>query len=410
METPSSTPPPIRDRRTPPSGVLPKNIQAWLLIGVATAMVLAMALTGGKTVKTSSTLPPANSAATDPNAARIQEYQARLEEQTRKLQLEQAQLSQTPALLGGPLSPEADAPRVAGTPDRSRDWIREDRAKRDYESLFAPNVALSYRKFPDAVPGGTIPPDGPGTPPAAPLSLPLPLLRSSNADRSTSVPPVGVLPATPPPPTTVPPAGVVPKVTTRSPATYRLFEGTFLETVLTNRLDGSFSGPVNAMVTMDVYSAEGRHLLIPRGSRVLGEAQRVETLGQQRLAVVFHRLLLPNGFSIDLDGFQGLNQIGETGLRDRVDHHYLQVFGVSLAVGAIAGLGPARTAVETDQAPSGEVAGSLSQSALKILDRFLNVLPTFTIREGHRIKVYLAGDLIVPAYENRPVPIEKEER
>jgi type IV secretion system protein VirB10 len=49
-------------------------------------------------------------------------------------------------------------------------------------------------------------------------------------------------------------------------------------------------------------------------------------------------------------------------------------------------------------------AASLSQSSLRILDRFLNVLPTFTIREGHRIKIYLASDLVLPAYDRHKVP------
>src|SRR6202008_4359442 len=105
-----------------------------------------------------------------------------------------------------------------------------------------------------------------------------------------------------------------------------LYEGTVLEAVLTMRLDGYFSGPANCMVTTDVYSPHGVYLLIPRGSRVLGEVRRVDTFGQQRLAVVFHRLIMPDGYSVLLDQFQGLNQIGETGLKDKVNNHYVEIF------------------------------------------------------------------------------------
>ena len=94
---------------------------------------------------------------------------------------------------------------------------------------------------------------------------------------------------------------------------YRLVEGTVLETVLTNRLDGSFSGPINCMVTTNIYSHDGQHVLVPQGTRVLGEVRKVQTFGDQRLAVFFHRLIMPDGFSASLDKFQGLNQIGETG-------------------------------------------------------------------------------------------------
>jgi type IV secretion system protein VirB10 len=187
---------------------------------------------------------------------------------------------------------------------------------------------------------------------------------------------------------------------------YRVFEGTVLEAVLTNRLDGSFSGPVNALVTTNVYAADHQTLLIPQGTRVLGEVKKVESLGQQRLAVLFHRLILPDGFSVSLDQLHGLNQIGETGLTDLVNHHYLQIFGASLAIGAIAGLAQANTRYGVDESAADAyrqgVAGSLSQSSMHILDRYLNVLPTFTIREGHRIKVYLAQDLKLPAYDQHP--------
>src|ERR1700682_6047531 len=99
---------------------------------------------------------------------------------------------------------------------------------------------------------------------------------------------------------------------------YLLFEGTILETVLINRLDGQFAGPVECLLSTDVYSSDRQHLLIPAGSKLLGETKKVDTFGQTRLAVVFHRVLMPDGYSVSLDHFKGLNQIGDTGLRDHV--------------------------------------------------------------------------------------------
>jgi type IV secretory pathway VirB10-like protein len=161
---------------------------------------------------------------------------------------------------------------------------------------------------------------------------------------------------------------------------------------------------VNCLVTTAMYASDQQHLLIPAGSRVLGEAKPVNTFGQSRLAVVFHRLLLPNGTHVDLHDFHGLNQVGDVGLHDQVDRHYAQIFGASLAVGAIAGLAQAQTTVGLE-ATSLDVyrqgaASNLAQSSARILDRFLNILPTVTIREGHRIKVYLSNDLELPAYRD----------
>jgi type IV secretion system protein VirB10 len=134
------------------------------------------------------------------------------------------------------------------------------------------------------------------------------------------------------------------------------------------------------------------------------------------LAVRFHRLVLPDGRTHTLESFTGLNQVGETGLRDDVDRHYLQVFGASLAIGTIAGLAQAGTRGGWDPTASDaarQAAGaSLATSTARVLDRYLNVLPTVTIREGHRIKVVLTHDLRLPAVSSttaaatltRPLP------
>ncbi|MDE2879238.1 TrbI/VirB10 family protein, partial [Candidatus Palauibacter soopunensis] len=118
------------------------------------------------------------------------------------------------------------------------------------------------------------------------------------------------------------------------PGWERIHEGTFLEAVLVTQLSGEFPGPVLAMVSVPLYSADRRRVLIPRGARVVGTAQAVETQDQSRLAVAFHRLLLPDGSWIDLE-FTGLNQVGESGLRDQVNRRYLSTFAAAGAVGAL---------------------------------------------------------------------------
>jgi type IV secretory pathway VirB10-like protein len=191
-----------------------------------------------------------------------------------------------------------------------------------------------------------------------------------------------------------------------------VFEGTVLESVLVNRLNGDFAGPVICQISTDVFSRDHNELLIPAGTRILGETKKVSDVGQERLAVVFHRLIMPDGYSVDLDQAAGLSQIGETALHDKVNNHYFRIFGASIAVGAIAGLSTigannsAVTGLPTSNASAYRegVAGSLSQSSLRILDRFLNILPTITIREGHRVRIFLTQDLLLPAYSNHQMP------
>ena len=134
----------------------------------------------------------------------------------------------------------------------------------------------------------------------------------------------------------------------------------------------------------------------------------MQAFGETRLAVLFHRLIMPDGYSVSLDQFKGLNQTGDTGLRDRVNNHYARIFGASLAIGALgavaeAGTGGVLTQSGTDRMREG-FGTSSAQSSQQILEKFLNVLPTITIREGHRVKVYLSGDLALPDYANHTMP------
>ena len=192
---------------------------------------------------------------------------------------------------------------------------------------------------------------------------------------------------------------------------YVIYEGTTLDTVLMNRLDGDAVGPVKVLVSNPLYSHDHQHVLIPDGTIVLGEAKKIGTAGfgqQRRLAVVFHRMIMPDGYSVDLDQFHGLDQIGEEGLKDIVNNHYLEIFGTSIALGVIAGAaeitqgGGAFTGSGSQEFTNG-AAGSVSESATTVLDQFLQIPPTITIREGHRVKVYFTQDMLLPAYTNHTI-------
>jgi len=192
---------------------------------------------------------------------------------------------------------------------------------------------------------------------------------------------------------------------------YVIYEGLTLDTVLMNRLDGDAVGPVKVLVSNPVYSHDHQHVLIPDGTIVLGEARKIGSAGigqQRRIAVTFHRLLMPDGYSVDLDQFHGLDQIGEEGLKDQVNNHYVQIFGTSIALGVIAGAsqisqGGSNLTSSGPQSFTNGAAASVSQSATSILDHFIQIPPTITIREGHRVKVYFTQDLLLPAYENHRI-------
>jgi type IV secretion system protein VirB10 len=192
---------------------------------------------------------------------------------------------------------------------------------------------------------------------------------------------------------------------------YVIYEGLTLDTVLMNRLDGDSVGPVKVLVSNPVYSHDHQHVLIPEGTIVLGEARKIGSAGfgqQRRISVAFHRMLMPDGYSVDLDQFHGLDQIGEEGLKDQVNNHYLQIFGTSIALGVIAGAsqisqGGSSLNSSGSQSFTNGAASSVSQSATTILDQFIQIPPVITIREGHRVKVYFTQDMLLPAYENHRI-------
>lgn len=114
--------------------------------------------------------------------------------------------------------------------------------------------------------------------------------------------------------------------------------------------------------------------------------------------------------TVSLDQFSGLNQLGDAALRDQVNHHYWSTFGAASAVGLISGLGQSLGTLGFGQGSgdrtmviAGGSGNATSEATAQVLTRFLNRLPTITIREGHRIKVYVTSDLELPVYEERPL-------
>jgi type IV secretion system protein VirB10 len=404
--------PQVQEKAPKPEGLLPKNVQSWLLAGLAFLMVAIMWLTGGKKPQPArpASSPAPAAAPLEVNETKIAELQNRIEELQRQQLVAQSALAHETRVLDGQDSAPAQASVASASGEPQEDPIQAERKRHAYVSLFASNVALSYRKTP-AVPA---PPAEAAAAPIAPApeapqeaqlwkemqSNPAPLapVRNDSAEKPDDRKEEPKNPA----------AVAAGAANAAAGKTYLLFEGTILETVLINRLDGGFAGPVECLLSNDVYSNDRHHLLVPAGSKLLGETKKVDTFGQTRLAVVFHRVLMPDGYSVSLDQFKGLNQIGDTGLRDQVNNHYLRIFGVSLAIGALGAVAEGGTtgslnASGSDLMRQGFAQGT-AQSSAQILDKFLNIMPTVTIREGHRVKVYLLGDLALPDYNNHKMP------
>jgi type IV secretory pathway VirB10-like protein len=414
MADPSSRPgtAPVTDRRPTPRGVIPRSAQAWLMAAIAVGM-LGIIFIAGRPDPTPlpSSGPGVQPQAPDPD--RVREYQERL----RIVDARAAQDAQnsTPIPQAQPL-PTYEMP----PPAPPEDPLAAERRRRDYESLFSGNVVLSRRpasERPDigqspatGTPSNTVLPRATAAGGTAPSidEIADAVVRATARAGAVLAP---TLPAMPQPVAEeAPPISRTPFESTLADASaagpsHRLIEGTVIDTVLTNRLDGGAAAPVNCLVTNPIYSENRQHVLIPAGARILGETKPVQSFGDARLAVAFHRLVMPDGRTYALDDFLGVNQIGDAGLRDRVNQHYWSTFGAAGAVGLISGLAQSLGGLgfgggdgDRTLVIAGSTSDATAQASLQVMNRFLNRMPTITIREGHRVKVYLTGDLQLPAF------------
>ena len=387
----------FRDQRTQPPGVVAKQSQSYLIAGLSVVILLAVLFSKNHAKPATKAVASASTASTTEASQRnIERFQEDLTAEQRQVEAQRQKTADTNLAPGG----QNGTSTVANTQRPSdnqppRDPIADAEKALAFKSRFASNLVA-----PSGPPSQVNIMQNPGTSmssalaPASFQAQPMPA-SVQNAKQTA--------PGKRPPEVNLNAAHGQP---------YVLFEGTILDTALLNRLVGDFAGPVKVMVTNPVYSQDRQHVLIPAGTFLLGDVQKVSGFGQRRLAVRFHRMLMPDGYSVDLDQFHaaaGLDQAGATGLSDQVNNHYLQIFGASIALGIISGAAEATT-YGSGYNMSGPamyeqgVASSLSQSGADVLDRFINILPTITIREGHRIKVYLTQDMLLPAYDNHSMP------
>jgi type IV secretory pathway VirB10-like protein len=187
---------------------------------------------------------------------------------------------------------------------------------------------------------------------------------------------------------------------------YRVFEGTVLEGVVTNHIDGGLSGPILIMLTTDYYSHDHQQLLMPQGTRLIGTVQSVGSEQQRKMFVTFHRAVCPDGFSLDFDKYIGLDPLGTTGLATKVDHGYLQAFAAAAAIGGLGGLAQIGNNGSVFS-PSTEIRNGISEQSAQegeqVLNHFLNRLPIITLKEGSRARVYVGRDILIPSYAEHRV-------
>ncbi|GAM97340.1 conjugative transfer protein TrbI [alpha proteobacterium U9-1i] len=186
----------------------------------------------------------------------------------------------------------------------------------------------------------------------------------------------------------------------RSP--YMVQSGSTISAALVTALNSDQPGRVIAQVSENVFdSVTGQQLLIPQGARLIGTYDADNSYGEQRVLVVWNRLIMPNGWSIALRGMPGTDATGAAGLHGDVDAHLGRIAVASLISGVLG-----VTANESQDDNSSRFAQSVGDSAAqqaaqtgsRIIDRELNVRPTLRVRAGERVRVLISHDLILRPY------------
>jgi type IV secretion system protein VirB10 len=178
--------------------------------------------------------------------------------------------------------------------------------------------------------------------------------------------------------------------------------GTVISAALITGLRSDLPGTIAAQVTQDCYdSPTGKILLIPQGSKLVGQYDAQITFGQSRALLVWNRLILPNGKSIVLERQPGVDTEGYAGLEDEVDNHWGMLFKAAilstvLSVGAEAGTSDSENNLA--QAIRQGASQSFSQTGEQVVGRSLDVQPTITIRPGFPVDVLVTHDLQLEPY------------
>ena len=408
MKLPNLLPNWISNRVADPEGTAPKALITRIGVVLLAALMVAVILLGpseeagnGQTAAAPELPPPAGPAGVERGEEEVQAAaDRRAVEQSRRAREERDAADRARQYSERFLRDQAELEAEAAENRRLMSAAREDlspeeelqqsirleRIQREDNSLRSSPVALSFRAVETA-------------------SELLPEVSESAPAVAVAQPPA---PAPAPPAQTPPPAvraleesglAVATRQPRAAPGWERIEGGQWIEAVLVTQIRGDAPGPAIARVSTPFWSRDRQRILIPRGARFVGRAQAVQQWEQARLSVTFDRLIF-NGYNLRMP-FAGLSQAGEAGLKDKVNRHYLATFGAAGAVGVISGLTLRNTQSAGFNVPAGQAARmetgrSLGESASAIMDRYLNRLPTITIRAGHRIRIYFVSDLLVP--------------
>ena len=188
---------------------------------------------------------------------------------------------------------------------------------------------------------------------------------------------------------------------------YEVKAGSIIPGLLITGINSDLPGGIVGQVRENVYdTVTGEHLLIPQGTRVIGEYDSKVAYAQERVLIVWTRIIFPNGDSINLEGMNGVDLSGYSGLSDQVNNHFAKLLlGVILSTTLSTSAKIAAGNYDSGTADYGQLAVSgaaedINKVGAKIVEKNLNVQPTLEIRPGFKFNVFVNKDMILRPYKS----------
>jgi type IV secretory pathway VirB10-like protein len=183
---------------------------------------------------------------------------------------------------------------------------------------------------------------------------------------------------------------------------FEVMAGSIISASLITGVNSDLPGAVVAQVTENVYdTVTGQSLLIPQGARLIGTYDSVVAFGQSRALLVWQRLIMPDGSSIQIENLPATDAAGYSGLEDKVDFHtWALLKGVALATLLGVGTEISLGGNESDLVRSirDSTQQNVNRAGQRITEKNLNIQPTITIRAGWPLRVIVHKDLILRPY------------
>ncbi len=189
----------------------------------------------------------------------------------------------------------------------------------------------------------------------------------------------------------------------KAPKPFTVLAGDVIPGIFITGINSDLPGQITGQVSQNVYdSATGRNLLIPQGTKAVGEYASEVIYGQERILFGWKRLTFPDGKTLDIGSMQGADSAGYAGVKDLVNHHFWRIFGSATMMSFVT------AGVEISQDDTASIEGSrkagdalsealgqqLGQAAAQMLMKNLNIAPTIEIRPGNRFNIIVTKDLV----------------